>query len=594
MNIPRFRHLLQLTAVRNQLVLHEIQNPGEIYIIAGGMDSKVLAWDWESERHPDICVYLSAPPKEDASFWTKWVPEIIVEIVSRGSRNRDYKKKAEEYLSIGVKEYWIVDVEQGKITILQHRAASGKKKSWAATILTKRNFCQAFNSPAGRSSRQRRNLKGADHATVLRLQFARARHLAPQLSSGQRRRSARRLCGHGAVRRRRSSFSNSKNASSSSLSPAASASSKRGTPSPARNTGGPFQAIPTTVPGTHISELLPYTARQMHRLAIVRSVNTAEDDHGKGRYIMQTGRGRTRPRRYPHLGSVAGQAARQRGQPAARLHSRRPARRARLQSQRCRLSRPALRLRYACRRQPPAEPAAAADADRAGRRTDATNCAPASTTASRRRRRSADTEAYTRTRTLRPRRSWLARNLFDLAQGADAAAANATAITSSAGTACSPAGCSKRASPSSRSRTPTTTRTTRTSTSTSSSSANSTSTFAHADRRSRPARPAGEDAGRRDVGVWPHADDQPQLWPRSLVARPGRSRWPAAASAAAPASAGPTTTAPRSPIARSTAATCSTPTSALSASTRRATTITTAGRFPMADPQAAPIQELLA
>src|SRR5882724_5487057 len=77
MNIPRFRHLLQLTAVRNQLVLHEIQNPGEIYIIAGGMDSKVLAWDWESERHPDICVYLSAPPKEDASFWTKWVPEII-------------------------------------------------------------------------------------------------------------------------------------------------------------------------------------------------------------------------------------------------------------------------------------------------------------------------------------------------------------------------------------------------------------------------------------------------------------------------------------------------------------------------------------
>src|SRR5262245_36345374 len=37
-------------------------------------------------------------------------------------------------------------------------------------------------------------------------------------------------------------------------------------PKPATNTGGPFQAIPTSVPGTHISELLPYTAQQMHRL----------------------------------------------------------------------------------------------------------------------------------------------------------------------------------------------------------------------------------------------------------------------------------------------------------------------------------------
>ena len=53
-------------------------------------------------------------------------------------------------------------------------------------------------------------------------------------------------------------------------------------PKPKTDTGGPFRAIPTSVPGTHISELLPYTAKQMHHLAIVRSVNTKEDDHGKG------------------------------------------------------------------------------------------------------------------------------------------------------------------------------------------------------------------------------------------------------------------------------------------------------------------------
>ena len=75
-------------------------------------------------------------------------------------------------------------------------------------------------------------------------------------------------------------------------------------PKPGTNTGGPFQAIQTTISGTHISELLPYTANQAHRLAIVRGVNTAQDDHGEGAYIMQTGRRRNPAERYPHLGSV--------------------------------------------------------------------------------------------------------------------------------------------------------------------------------------------------------------------------------------------------------------------------------------------------
>src|SRR5438093_128377 len=75
-------------------------------------------------------------------------------------------------------------------------------------------------------------------------------------------------------------------------------------PKPGTDTGGPFRAIPTSLPGTHISELLPYTAQQMHHLALVRSVNTAEDDHGRGAYIMETGRRPEPATRYPALGSV--------------------------------------------------------------------------------------------------------------------------------------------------------------------------------------------------------------------------------------------------------------------------------------------------
>ncbi len=75
-------------------------------------------------------------------------------------------------------------------------------------------------------------------------------------------------------------------------------------PKPGTDTGGPFQTIASSVPGVHLCELLPYTARQMHHVALVRGVNTAEDDHGKGAVIMHTGR-RPEPRVvFPDLGAV--------------------------------------------------------------------------------------------------------------------------------------------------------------------------------------------------------------------------------------------------------------------------------------------------
>jgi hypothetical protein len=77
-------------------------------------------------------------------------------------------------------------------------------------------------------------------------------------------------------------------------------------PKPGTPTGGPFQTIATSVAGIHICELLPFTARQMHHMALVRGINTKEDEHSRGAYIMHTGR-RQEPRMdYPHLGAVCG------------------------------------------------------------------------------------------------------------------------------------------------------------------------------------------------------------------------------------------------------------------------------------------------
>lgn len=76
-------------------------------------------------------------------------------------------------------------------------------------------------------------------------------------------------------------------------------------PKPNTDTGGPFKAIQTSVPGTRISELLPLTAKQMHKLAIVRSLNSQTDDHGVGHNVMLTGRKMEPGITYPHLGAVS-------------------------------------------------------------------------------------------------------------------------------------------------------------------------------------------------------------------------------------------------------------------------------------------------
>jgi hypothetical protein len=76
-------------------------------------------------------------------------------------------------------------------------------------------------------------------------------------------------------------------------------------PKPNTDTGGPFKAIPTSVPGTRVCELLPHTSRLMHRIALVRSLNSQTSDHGQGHNLMLTGRKMEAGITYPHLGAVS-------------------------------------------------------------------------------------------------------------------------------------------------------------------------------------------------------------------------------------------------------------------------------------------------
>ena len=75
-------------------------------------------------------------------------------------------------------------------------------------------------------------------------------------------------------------------------------------PKPGRLTGGPFAAIPTSVPGIQISELMPKMARRMQDTAIIRSLNTKDGSHGSGAQLMHLGRRDEASLRYPDMGAV--------------------------------------------------------------------------------------------------------------------------------------------------------------------------------------------------------------------------------------------------------------------------------------------------
>jgi Uma2 family endonuclease len=116
-DVPHPRHGLLLQELRDQLSLYRHSHPGAIYAVLGALDSKVLIASAQSERHPDLSVYLSPPPELD-EVWSLWVPAIVVEVVSPSSSRRDYHDKPEEYLEFGIAEYWIIDAQKQQMTAM--------------------------------------------------------------------------------------------------------------------------------------------------------------------------------------------------------------------------------------------------------------------------------------------------------------------------------------------------------------------------------------------------------------------------------------------------------------------------------------------
>ena len=116
MNPPTVRHFL-IAKFLEQIFDREISNNNHNWLC---FREAGIRTGWQKSRLPDLFIIDKSAAMEllDNSAIFQTTPYLIVEIVSPESAKRDYRYKRSEYAALEVPEYWIIDPQQNKITVL--------------------------------------------------------------------------------------------------------------------------------------------------------------------------------------------------------------------------------------------------------------------------------------------------------------------------------------------------------------------------------------------------------------------------------------------------------------------------------------------
>ena len=75
-------------------------------------------------------------------------------------------------------------------------------------------------------------------------------------------------------------------------------------PKPGHDSGGPTEAIKTSVEGIHVAQHWPLVAEQMKDIALIRSMTNREGNHQRATYQLHTGYAPTGSVKHPSFGSL--------------------------------------------------------------------------------------------------------------------------------------------------------------------------------------------------------------------------------------------------------------------------------------------------
>ena len=116
MNPPTVRHFL-IAKFLEQVFEAEIKQQNYDWLC---FREAGIRTGWQKSRLLDLFIIdrSSALELMDSSAVFQTTPYLIVEIVSPESRIRDYRYKRSEYAALEVPEYWIVDPQEAKVTVL--------------------------------------------------------------------------------------------------------------------------------------------------------------------------------------------------------------------------------------------------------------------------------------------------------------------------------------------------------------------------------------------------------------------------------------------------------------------------------------------
>src|SRR5262249_26363005 len=87
--VPAPDHGWIVDRITTLFVLYRENHPSRIRYRAGGGECRLRFPFMQSDRHPDQAIYFTDAPS-GRNPWARWVPALVVEVVSEGGEDRDY------------------------------------------------------------------------------------------------------------------------------------------------------------------------------------------------------------------------------------------------------------------------------------------------------------------------------------------------------------------------------------------------------------------------------------------------------------------------------------------------------------------------